>query len=526
MNETIYWQIQVDHFIVNTLKKERAEDVSLASYIDDEIEIVRHRTERFLEEDPEKFVIFLYVEHELNKSDPLGCAYPSIMDEYSRYAWYIVDIYKTINKENFYKQLPKYLEGIWDSVHNNDRNRSLQISRTANNIMNVIDEVCPSTATQWFEKAHDHVNKQQYYEAIFAYSKGINLNLTCEKAYENRGDIYLESYQYDLAISDYSKLIALNPQNAMAYYHRAKIFEFKCQCDLAISDYSKAIELDPNVDEFGCRGFAYYNNGQYDLAIRDFSKLIAECHPTDTGYIRPRADAYYATGRYELAIADFSTLVELDLDSSKYYYDRGLAYYFTGQYDLAMSDFSKMIEIDPQGAANAYYCRGLVHKAKGQNDLGNDDHNIISTLAGLFLGDFSNMSALNQIIELNPQDATAYMKRGEAYRSQRQYDLALRDFNKMIELNPKDPMPHNSRGLVYESKSQAYLALRDFSVAIELNSQYADAYVNRGRTYYNKGEYTLALIDCDKALDLKPQNSSEVKDVQYLCNSEISKYMK
>ncbi|MBP2629009.1 MAG: hypothetical protein H6Q68_3720 [Firmicutes bacterium] len=147
MNETMYWQKQVDKFIENTLKKERAEDLSLASCIDEEIEIVRHRADRFLKEDPEKFVIFLYVEHQLNKSDPLGCAYPSIVDEYSRYAWHIVELYKTTNKDKFCRQLSKYVEDIWDSVCNNDRNRKQQIRRTADNIVKVIEELCPLIAT-------------------------------------------------------------------------------------------------------------------------------------------------------------------------------------------------------------------------------------------------------------------------------------------------------------------------------------------------------------------------------------------
>ena len=141
MNETMYWKSQVTQFIDNTLIKERVEYLPLASCIDEEIEKVRQLEEKKFKENPEEFVIFLYVEHDLNKSDPLGCAYPSVVDEYSRYAWYIVELYKNMDRDKFYKQLPKYLEGIWDGVCNYDRNRNQQIRRTADNIVKVIDEL-------------------------------------------------------------------------------------------------------------------------------------------------------------------------------------------------------------------------------------------------------------------------------------------------------------------------------------------------------------------------------------------------
>ena len=44
---------------------------------------------------------------------------------------------------------------------------------------------------------------------------------------------------------------------------------------MAIEDYNTAIELDPkNSSAYNNRGFAYFELGEYELAIRDFNEYI------------------------------------------------------------------------------------------------------------------------------------------------------------------------------------------------------------------------------------------------------------
>lgn len=49
----------------------------------------------------------------------------------------------------------------------------------------------------------------------------------------------------------------------------------KANTNLAIADYTKARELDPNnAGAYYNRGSAYTHEGQYDLAINDYKKVI------------------------------------------------------------------------------------------------------------------------------------------------------------------------------------------------------------------------------------------------------------
>jgi tetratricopeptide (TPR) repeat protein len=142
------------------------------------------------------------------------------------------------------------------------------------------------TAIQWFNKGYDYDIKEDYDNAIFAYTKAIELNPHDPDAYTNRGVIYDIEGKYDLAIMDYTKAIELDPLDADVYTNRGVIYDNKGEYDLAIVDYTKAIELNPqDADAFANRGVIYANKGKYDLALTDYTKVI-ELNPQD-------ADAYF-----------------------------------------------------------------------------------------------------------------------------------------------------------------------------------------------------------------------------------------
>jgi len=93
--------------------------------------------------------------------------------------------------------------------------------------------------------------------------------------------------------------------------------------------------------------------------------------------------------------------------------------------------------------------------------------------------------------------------------------MAIADFTKAIDLNPNDPTAYFRRGVAYINKGfkdvSAYpLAIADFTKVIELNPDDAKAYDNRGYAYALSGQYTLAVTDLNKALLLsKDQETTD-----------------
>jgi len=127
------------------------------------------------------------------------------------------------------------------------------------------DESEPSlTAIQWFNKGYDYDVQEDYDNAIFAYTKAIELNPHDGDAYTNRGAVYDTKGEYDLAITDYTKAIELNPEDMDTYNNRGNVYLNKDQYDLAISDYDKMIELNPQaVDAYINKVFACEKSGNY-----------------------------------------------------------------------------------------------------------------------------------------------------------------------------------------------------------------------------------------------------------------------
>jgi Flp pilus assembly protein TadD len=135
---------------------------------------------------------------------------------------------------------------------------------------------------------------------------------------------------HDGAIADYTEAIALDPKDHSAYSNRAAIHEKKFDTDSAIADYTKAIELFSKVFPAGApgyhwaRGKAYSENGDYERAIADYDKAIAQA-PSQPHFYNGRGVAHQLKGDLDRAIADYDKALALDPKDTKAAANRQLA---------------------------------------------------------------------------------------------------------------------------------------------------------------------------------------------------------
>ncbi len=80
-----------------------------------------------------------------------------------------------------------------------------------------------------------------------------------------------------------------------------------------------------------------------------------------------------------------------------------------------------------------------------------------------------------------PTDADGFRRRGMAYASMHEFDLALADLTRACGLTPGDADVHYQRGLIYAEDGQSKPALQDFSSAITLQPDDIDAHLARAR---------------------------------------------
>jgi tetratricopeptide (TPR) repeat protein len=152
---------------------------------------------------------------------------------------------------------------------------------------------------------------------------------------------------------------------------------------------------------------------------------------------------------------------------------QGIAHFEAGRLTEAIAVWSEVIAEAPQ-QAEAYRWRARAYV---------QDDDIASAEADL-----------NTVIELEPEDAEAYVERAILFRSH--YGITL-----PLGVQEQD-------GDVYLRRPGATLdaCLADLSRAMTLNPALAAAYLHRGIVYYTSGQWERAVADLSQALALQPDH--------------------
>jgi tetratricopeptide (TPR) repeat protein len=110
----------------------------------------------------------------------------------------------------------------------------------------------------------------------------------------------------------------------------------------------------------------------------------------------------------------------------------------------------------------------------------------------------------DQAIRLDPMDADAYLRRGNARAEKKDYDQAIRDYDEAIRLDPNYALAYYYRGFAWSEKQDYDQAIRDYNQAIRLNPNYAFAYLSRGLAWGGIKDHGKAIRDFDQAIRLNP----------------------
>ncbi|MEH2244633.1 tetratricopeptide repeat protein [Nostoc sp.] len=173
-------------------------------------------------------------------------------------------------------------------------------------------------------------------------------------------------------------------------------------------------------------------------------------------------------------------------DAQQKLYQEGVNKYDAGNYEGAVEDFNQAIELDPQNAL-AYNRRGDAYYR---------------------LGDYEQAQAdSSQAILLNPQDANAYFDRGFAFSELGKYKEAIADYTQAIKLNSKDAYAYYGRGLARTQRKDNKGAIGDFSKAIALKPQYTEAYLQRGILRRRLRQRLEAIQDFDTVIKINPSDA-------------------
>jgi tetratricopeptide (TPR) repeat protein len=171
-------------------------------------------------------------------------------------------------------------------------------------------------------------------------------------------------------------------------------------------------------------------------------------------------------------------------ENAMYYYDLGVKGSMTRR---KIEYFTKALELDPNLAA-AYEKRGLLHYFQGKYDRVIQDY--------------------HRYLDLEPAKAEAYWMLGMGYLKSENYEPAIYNFSRAIAMEPDNLKPYAYRAEAYRLTGKNEQAFLDANKAIELRGDLrakADAYRTRANLYWKIERNQLAATDIRASYRIDPR---------------------
>ena len=146
------------------------------------------------------------------------------------------------------------------------------------------------------------------------------------------------------------------------------------------------------------RAIGLADRHDYGNAVTEYDRLLTD-YVDDPYYLRGRAGVHLKQGGYDLAIRDYNRVIEVEeAPTAEIYYNRGCAYLSVGNLPAAVADFTESLKLDELGqfANLALNNRGAAYARQGQ-----------------FAQAVADFEAA---IKLSPNDPVAYRNRSQALR--------------------------------------------------------------------------------------------------------------
>ncbi len=264
----------------------------------------------------------------------------------------------------------------------------------------------PVVSGDWIRTCEEKMRHGKYHDAIAECNRCLSVNSKTYMAYYMRGLAYKKLEQYDNAIADFNTALSLNKNAAGSYYDRAQCYSETQQYGKALTDLNSAANLTPQVlknpDFFKFRAIAFSGSGQFEMAIKDYSRMI-ELNPTNADayilqaelfdkvgsiakaienysqviHLKPKDDTarfrrafdLRKQGKYQEALNDYNALCNLNSKDEDAYKNRAEVLVLLKKYDQAVQDYTNAINADPSNAWRNYYARANVYEKLGRRDL-------------------------------------------------------------------------------------------------------------------------------------------------------------
>ena len=131
----------------------------------------------------------------------------------------------------------------------------------------------------------------------------------------------------------------------------------------------------------------------------------------------------------------------------------------------------------------------------------------LGVLISYLVGDYSTaIEITDKLIEINPEDESAWLYRGLSFYHSDNYSTAIEITDRLIEINPE-----NEEAWLLRGKSFCHLG--DYSIAIEItdrlikiNPENEEAWLLRGLSFHLLEDYSTAIEITGRLIEIDPEN--------------------
>jgi tetratricopeptide (TPR) repeat protein len=276
------------------------------------------------------------------------------------------------------------------------------------------------------------------------------------------------------------------PARSWALVLRAVAHSEATDQEAAILDLDRAIRMQPqNWIAYRIRGDIKLLNEDLEAALADFDAAI-EIAPNDPFNLLSRASYFRTKEDYETARQVINEAIALDPHLPDLYFERGRIALGSIDAEQAILDFEKYREMKPDDPATDYNL-AFSYRMAGQ----------------LLDAD----AAINRVLAVTPDDATAVRQRAEIGLELGELDAALADAERAIELDPNDVTFKYTRGSIHSQRGEFSAAITDFTAVLPEYQNNAAILVDRGYAYFRDGSDENALADAEAALAIDPKST-------------------
>lgn len=288
-----------------------------------------------------------------------------------------------------------------------------------------------------FDEGEVLYKENKYNEALSKFAEAEKSNYKEAALYAIRGNCYIKLNNKEEALKCYDKALTIDPKNKRALFNRGVINSGDEKYDLAISDFSTLIAVNNDKDALKNRGGIYLILRKNQEAINDFEAYIKQDQANDFVYkMLGIAYSRLSSKKQDLqkSVEALTKAIAINATDASYYYYRGYSYYDMENNTKAMADFDKALELNPE-YAEAWFEKGNLHYDKKDTD--------------------KQIECYTKAIAFNADNHRYYYWRGKAYLEKKQdKEKACADFTKARELGSKDAEAYKS---LCESKGRLYI---------------------------------------------------------------------